>query len=151
MQAVLWRLALPAADQEGEQAMFKDYLKTAMNEKGLTISAAVRLTGISRETIRSYLAGNLEPDDRQRRRIAERIGLPKNYFVMLQTADDIEKTGCNVPVATAARLLDIPEECVCLSLQEGIVPFGYAANDDYYISPVLFREYTGIDATGERG
>lgn len=59
-----------------------------------------------------------------------------------------------ITVKQAARLMDKSEMFVRIGLQRGILPIGTAIKLNgkhytYYISPKLFKDYTGIDPSKE--
>ena len=65
--------------------------------------------------------------------------------------------GRNVPVNVAARIIGKSPQFVRIGLQRGILPIGRAlkTNDrneqyDYYISPKLLAEFTGVDVDAEK-
>lgn len=52
-----------------------------------------------------------------------------------------------ISVVNAAKLMGVSDQFVRIGLQKGVLPFGYAVKRGrwtYYISPVLFSQYTGI-------
>ena len=62
--------------------------------------------------------------------------------------------GGNISVSIAAKVMHKGPMFVRVGLQRGILPFGVAIKKDehgkqydYYISPHLFRAYTGWDGT----
>lgn len=64
-------------------------------------------------------------------------------------------TMSKITVKQAARLMDKSEMFVRIGLQRGILPIGTAIKLNgkhytYYISPKLFKDYTGIDPSEER-
>lgn len=65
-------------------------------------------------------------------------------------------SGQNISVNEAARIMKKSPMFVRIGLQRGILPFGVAfktdeSNEqyDYYISPLLFAEYTGYSRKEE--
>ena len=65
--------------------------------------------------------------------------------------------GRNVPVNVAAKIMNKSPQFVRIGLQRGILPIGRAlkTNDrneqyDYYISPKLLAEFTGVDVDAEK-
>ena len=65
--------------------------------------------------------------------------------------------GRNVPVNVAARIMRKSPQFVRIGLQRGILPIGRAlkTNDrneqyDYYISPRLFADFTGVNVCEEK-
>ena len=51
-------------------------------------------------------------------------------------------------VEDAAKLMGVTGQFIRVGLQQGIFPFGYAVKRgrwSYYISPIKFTEYTGIE------
>ncbi len=58
--------------------------------------------------------------------------------------------GVNVPIKIAARLMNKGQQYIRISLQRGSLPIGNAEKMpgkekyDYYISPKLLSDYTGI-------
>lgn len=56
----------------------------------------------------------------------------------------------NISVKEAAKLMNKSEQFIRIGLQRGLLPIGNAIKNpggkySYYISPELFKNYTGID------
>lgn len=124
---------------------FKVKLNNAMHERGMTQADLSRITGIGKPSISQYCHGTNKPTLARRRTIAEALGMHPEYFEEV-TPEPEEKP--ELTVATAARLMGKSKRFLELGLQQGTCPFGYAVKMDrwcYYISPHLFKQYTGIE------
>ena len=62
--------------------------------------------------------------------------------------------GKNITVKQAAEIMGKSQWFVRAGLQYGILPFGTAIKTstkwNYYISPELFRQYTGVDVNCDK-
>ena len=65
-------------------------------------------------------------------------------------------SGVNVPITVAAKVMRKDPQFILFCLQKGRLPFGVAIKKkedgkkySYYISPQLFKAYTGYDYLSE--
>jgi hypothetical protein len=63
-------------------------------------------------------------------------------------------SGKSITVKQAAEIMGKDQQFIRIGLQRGILPFGTAIKSkdrnrryNYYISPELFKQYTGVDVT----
>lgn len=128
--------------------MFNEILRQAMQEKEITQTALSAATGISKSGISQYLSGKNEPSDKRKEKIAVALGLSPDYFKKVEVTDSISADAPNLPVMTAARLMGKSKEFIYQGLRDGVFPWGYGVkmgtNWSYYISPVMFTKYTGL-------
>lgn len=139
--------------------MFKEKLRKAMSEKGLSITKVSQLSGIGKSSISQYLSGKNVPTSERIKVLADAIGctveeltdisadIPMNKAEVKQmerNADDV----FNVPVELAAKLMHKTNSFVYEGLRQGVFPFGYAVQTStqwsYFISSKKFMECTGI-------
>ncbi len=131
--------------------MFKDLLKTAMEDAGMNATALSAATGIGKSSISQYLSGKVDPPAKKKEQIALSMGLEADYFKKKLINLDVFPDGenkLNLPVLTAAKLMGKGKEFVYQGLRDGVFPWGYAVNMNgrwsYYISPAKFMECTGL-------
>ena len=129
--------------------MFSKQLKELMEAKGVSQAALSRSTGINKGSISQYLSGIHEPNDKRKRQIAVALGEDENFFQHSEVRQSTSVKGNNMSPRTAARLMGKSLRFVYQGLQDGIFPWGYGVKLDsewsYYISPVMFSRYTGIE------
>lgn len=125
---------------------FANRLKEAMTERNIKpVDLAIQI-GKNKSSVSQYLSGKNIPKEETKRKIAEVLNFPNEWFEVEETKS-IDKYLYNVPVAEAARLLGWSEQSVRVSLQNGNAPFGFATKNktkyQYHISPKLFYDYIG--------
>lgn len=126
---------------------FANKLNMLMNDLGLSQTKVSELTGVSKPNISQYLSGRHEPSAERKKHIAKSLGVKENYFQELLPTTEIEYSTENISVDYAAKLMHKSRNFVVKGLQQGTCPFGYAVKMtkwEYYISPKLFMEYTGV-------
>lgn len=70
--------------------------------------------------------------------------------VTMECVDSLEFDGYNISVAQAAKIMGKDQQYVRQGMIQGILPIGTAFKRqgskqyDYYISPKLFYEFTGV-------
>ena len=128
---------------------FASKLKNAMDEQRLTQTELSKLTGIGKSSISQYLSA---------KHIPQAAVIEKLAAALDTTVDDLKNetiplpdmnTAHNMSVHEAANIMGKSAQFVRVSLQRGLVPFGWAVKMSgkysYYISPRKFKEYMGID------
>ena len=129
---------------------FASKLKSAMDEQRVTQTELSKLTGIGKSSISQYLSG---------KNIPQAAVIEKLAAALDTTIDDLKNetiplpdmnTAHNMSVQEAANIMGKSAQFVRVSLQRGLVPFGWAVKMSgdkysYYISPRKFKEYMGID------
>lgn len=127
-------------------------LRRELIRHDVTVAVLSERTGVSKASINKYLAGDVKPAQEVLTRLADGLGI---------TADELDAKreprmkGANVGVETAAQLMGKSPQWVRLMLQKypDKLPIGSAVKLNgnrytYYISPELFRQYTGITVGG---
>lgn len=130
---------------------FSGLLKQAMSERNINQAELSALTGIGKSSISQYLSGKNKPNMKAMNTLVAALDVSINYFEGKTTSpdytDDLQGIK-NVSVKQAAILLGKSEQFVRISIQRGIVPFGFAVKMtgdkySYYISLKKLYEYTG--------
>lgn len=132
---------------------FAAKLNTLMNDLMLTQTKVSELTGISKPNLSQYLSGKHEPSVERKRQMAKALGVQENYFRELMPEPVPEKYPERITVNYAAKVIRKSPEFVKQGLQQGTCPFGYAVKMkqwEYYISPKLFMEYTGVQMSDNK-
>ena len=127
--------------------MFCDVLQNAMKMRGMTGRDLAAATGISQSLVSWYLSGKGEPRDEKKERIALALGLDADYFF---NWFKMNRRVSNLPVETAAKLMNKSTAFIKRGLRDGVFPFGYAVRMlngkwSYYISPMMFSQSVGCD------
>lgn len=132
---------------------FAAKLNTLMNDLMLTQTKVSELTGISKPNLSQYLSGKHEPSAERKRQMAKALGVQEDYFRELLPEPVPEKYPERITVNYAAKVIRKSPEFVKQGLQQGTSPFGYAVKMkqwEYYISPKLFMEYTGVQMSDNK-
>lgn len=127
-------------------------LRRELIRHDMTVAVFSERTGVSKASINKYLAGDVKPAPEILERLAGGLGI---------TADELDikreprMKGANISVETAAKLMGKSAQWVRIMLQTHpeMLPIGSAVKLNgnrytYYISPELFRQYTGIAVGG---
>ena len=134
---------------------FSEKLKNLMRDFGLSQAKLADLTGIGKSSISQYLSGKNEPSKDRKKEIARALGVQEDYFEAFEAAATVQHGAIvNLPVPIAAKLMKKSKEWVMQGLRDGVFPWGYAVkltNWSYFISPVKFTEYTGIEVPLKNG
>ncbi len=127
-------------------------LKREMISHDVTVAALSERTGVSKASINKYLSGDVKPAHEVLARLADGLGIAAEE---LDTKREPKSKGANISVETAARLMGKSAQWVRIMLQNhpDMLPIGSAVKLNgnrytYYISPELFRQYTGITVGG---
>lgn len=131
------------------QKIFAKNLKDRMHEKNFSQAQLSRATGLSRSAICQYLSGQNMPGDKALHLIAKALDTTE-VRLLLTEDEDVSLPETNIAVATAAKLMGVGQEFIRAGLRQGRLPFGTAVKVSgtkytYYISPVKFAEYTGLN------
>lgn len=129
--------------------MFADNLKNIMSEKDISQAELARRTGIGRSSISQYTSGVNMPRDRVLNKIAVALDVSVDDL-LASDKDEIPIGVKNIAVSKAAKLMGVGVNFVKAGLRQNRFPFGTALkiNGDkysYYISPVKFAEYIGVN------
>lgn len=132
---------------------FASNLKSAMIEREMSQTELSALSGIGKSSISQYLSGKNVPKASVMEKLAESLETSVDYLKGEHVSKDVEYGGralYNVPVELAAKLLGKSRQFVRVSLQNGVVPFGWAVKISgskwsYHISPRKLNEYMGIE------
>lgn len=126
-------------------------LERALIEADLKAAELSRRTGISKACLSQYLSGVSIPREDRQELIADALGKEIEWFFLQNvmarnTAEELPDG--RVPVYLAAAKLEMSPQSLRLALQQGRVPFGFAAQSEkgwtYYISSAKLQEYLGI-------
>lgn len=132
--------------------MLNQKLKTIMAERDITQTKLSEMTGIPKSGISQYLSGKYKPRQKALKSLACALNVPEAYLI-----DEPEKAittsnlkPCCLSIERAAELMNKSRQFIRVGLQTGTLPFGYAVKMPggrytYYISPLKFTEYTGIE------
>lgn len=133
---------------------FAQRLKKAMVEQGVKQAQLCEMTGISKSGISQYLSGLNIPRPATIKEIALALHIPLEYFTgeienENGNSNEIHRAVNNLPVQTAAKLMNKSPMFLYQGLQKGVFPFGYAVKMpsgrySYFISTTEFVKYTGI-------
>lgn len=126
-------------------------LRRELIRHDMTVAVLSERTGVSKASINKYLAGDVKPAEEVLARLADGLGI---------TADELDikrepkSKGTNVKPETAAKLMGKSAQWVRVMLQTkpDKLPIGCAVKlngnrYNYYISPQLLSDYTGITLT----
>lgn len=111
---------------------YSEELRKQMGE--MTAAELSRRTGVSQASISGYLAGEREPSDATRAKLANALGVRT------------KKT--TLTVRECAGLMGKSTKFVEKGLQDRVFPFGYAVKLEewsYFISASKFAECTGLE------
>jgi len=126
-------------------------LERALIEADMKAAELSRRTGISKACLSQYMSGVSIPREDRQELIADVLEKEIEWFfpqnVMAgNTAEDLPDG--RVPVYLAAAKLEMSPQSLRLALQQGRVPFGFAAQSEkgwtYHISSAKLQEYLGI-------
>ena len=127
-------------------------LKRELIRHDVSVAVLSERTGVSKASINKYLSGDVKPALEVLSRLADGLGITADE---LNTKREPRMKGANVNVETAAQLMGKSPQWVRLMLQKypDKLPIGNAVKLNgnrytYYISPELFRQYTGIAVGG---
>lgn len=127
-------------------------LKREMTSRDVSVARLSELSGVSKANLSKYLSGDVKPAHEVLTRLADGLGIAVDE---LDTKREPRMKGANISVETAARLMGKSAQWVRLMLQRcpEKLPIGSAEKLNgnrytYYISPELFRQYTGIAVGG---
>lgn len=116
-----------------------------MEEKQISQSQLVELTGKNKSTISQWLSGNLKPGKKAERQLEEIL---ECSFDEMKEEDYSESDGLNLSVPETAKILNKPEQFVREALKQGRAPFGFAVKGSkhwsYHISKKKVMEYVGV-------
>jgi transcriptional regulator with XRE-family HTH domain len=127
-------------------------LEQALIEADLKAAELSRRTGISKACLSQYLSGVSIPREDRQELIADALSKDLGWFFPekdepIPGADEELPDG-RVPVYLAAAKLQMSPQSLRLALQQGRVPFGFAAQSEkgwtYHISSAKLQEYLGI-------
>ena len=131
---------------------FSEKLRVTMKERNINQVQLAGLTGKCKATVSQWLSGKQTPTEDGQTRIAQAIGLPKDYFWKEDSVIHLVKKAGTVEKLLpkdAARLLGISVRSVSLGLQQGVFPWGYGIHTErswvYFINARRFAEIEGID------
>ena len=126
-------------------------LEQALIEADLKAAELSRRTGISKACLSQYLSGVSIPREDRQELIADALSKDLGWFFPekyepIPGADEELPDG-RVPVYLAAAKLQMSPQSLRLALQQGRVPFGFAAQSEkgwtYHISSAKLQEYLG--------
>ena len=135
---------------------FAKRLKYAMDQAGLKQASLAEKSGAPRSAISQYLSGRNIPGPERMRALAEATSVSLGFL----TGEEKPPAGTEPPpvkkisTAAAARCLGKSNQFVRVGLQRGRLPFGNAVPGvgdkyNYYISPIRFRDYVGVERFNE--
>lgn len=131
---------------------FSEKLRVTMKERNINQVQLAGLTGKCKATVSQWLSGKQTPTEDGQTRIAQAMGLPKDYFWKEDSVIHLVKKAGTVEKLLpkdAARLLGISVRSVSLGLQQGVFPWGYGIHTEhswvYFINARRFAEIEGID------
>jgi len=135
---------------------FADGLKYAMAQADMSQSALAENSGCSKAAISQYLSGKNTPGPAKVKALADALGVSVKFLMGLDVPPVKEAPPSITRIGTrqAARCMGKSEQFVRIGLQRGLLPFGNAVpgtgkNWNYYINPVKFRDYVGVDRFNE--
>lgn len=131
-------------------------LKYAMDQAGLKQASLAEKSGAPRSAISQYLSGRNIPGPERMRALAEAASVSLGFL----TGEEKPPAGAEpspvkkISTAAAARCLGKSNQFVRVGLQRGRLPFGNAVPGvgdkyNYYISPIRFRDYVGVERFNE--
>lgn len=121
-------------------------LKSLMVSHDLTTAQLSERSGVSKGSLAIYLKGHKKPAPEILERLASALSCRVED---LDKPAAVRQRGCNVPVATAARMMGKNPQWLRLMLQQGRFPFGFADKRpgssvyNYYINQADFEAYIG--------
>lgn len=135
---------------------FAKRLKYAMDQAGLKQASLAEKSGAPRSAISQYLSGRNIPGPERMRALAEAASVSLGFL----TGEEKPPAGAEpspvkkISTAAAARCLGKSNQFVRVGLQRGRLPFGNAVPGvgdkyNYYISPIRFRDYVGVERFNE--
>ena len=135
---------------------FAKRLKYAMDQAGLKQAGLAEKSGAPRSAISQYLSGRNIPGPERMRALAEAASVSLGFL----TGEEKPPAGAEpspvkkISTAAAARCLGKSNQFVRVGLQRGRLPFGNAVPGvgdkyNYYISPIRFRDYVGVERFNE--
>ena len=135
---------------------FAKRLKYAMDQAGLKQASLAEKSGAPRSAISQYLSGRNIPGPERMRALAEATRVSLGFL----TGEEKPPAGAEpspvkkISTAAAARCLGKSNQFVRVGLQRGRLPFGNAGPGvgdkyNYYISPIRFRDYVGVERFNE--
>lgn len=135
---------------------FAKRLKYAMDQAGLKQASLAEKSGAPRSAISQYLSGRNIPGSERMRALAEATRVSLGFL----TGEEKPPAGAEpspvkkISTAAAARCLGKSNQFVRVGLQRGRLPFGNAVPGvgdkyNYYISPIRFRDYVGVERFNE--
>ncbi len=124
--------------KRGENMLFKDALKNAMEEQGMSVRAASRLIGVSCGDIKAYLEG-VPPKEKRQQQLCEALSIDPDSI----TSDDL----C-MSVNECAALLGKSSGWVKNAIEQGTLPGSYTKTStghrDFHIPRLRIAEYLGL-------
>ena len=127
-------------------------LRRELIRHDMTVAVFSERTGVSKASINKYLAGDVKPAQEILTRLADGLGITVGELYIKR---EPKSKGANISVETAAKLMGKSAQWVRIMLQTHpeMLPIGSAVKLNgnrytYYISPELFRQYTGITVGG---
>lgn len=129
---------------------FAKRLKEAMEGAKISQTDLASKIGCSKASISQYLSGNNVPTKNRAALIADALDVPFEYLAGKFDELDEGKKLNNLPVKMVAKLMGVSDQFVRVGIQQGVLPFGFAVKVSgdrytYYINPIKFTEYTGIE------
>ena len=118
--------------------LFKDALRNAMEEQGMSVRAASMLTGVSCGDIKAYLEG-VPPKEKRQQQLCEALSIDPDSI----TSDDL----C-MSVNECAALLGKSSGWVKNAIEQGTLPGSYTKTStghrDFHIPRLRIAEYLGL-------
>jgi transcriptional regulator with XRE-family HTH domain len=138
-------------------SIFRQRLKTALLERGMTQKELAEKSGLSRAGISQYLSGTYTPTRAAMERLAEALDMSATYLAGEMPPMEQEDEALppladfgmrNMSIAEAAKILGKPQQFVRIALQQGRAHFGIAVRMPggtyaYHVSPKRLLEYAG--------
>ncbi len=125
--------------------MFGKALKAVMEDRGLSRKQIAQVIGASQASISQWITGKAVPRPERQRFIAQRLGLPEDYFE--ETSEDPGIR--DVSVEVVARLMHVNPVTIRKGLQQRVFPWGYAVKTSdnrwcYIINAARFEQIEGV-------
>lgn len=123
--------------------MFKEKLRSVMDEHNWSQIYVAGMVGRSVSTISMWLAGKTEPSETRCEDIALALGLPVDYF-----REKPQVQFRRLTVEQTAKVLGTSKDTVKLGLQQGVFPWGYAVQTEsgwtYIINGTKLEQVEGV-------
>ena len=133
---------------------FAKRLRYAMDQAGLKQAELAEKSGAPRSAISQYLSGHNIPGPKRMQALADATEVPLSILNGQIPAGADPPPVKKISTAAAARCLGKSSQFVRIGLQRGCLPFGNAVPGvgdkyNYYISPIRFRDYVGVERFNE--